>query len=90
MSEYIDITYEDFKNLDDCSGNYCVSFPHGVQWMTDNKVHRIGAPAVIRKNGNMVWFVRGSFYTDNASYQKAAGLTSEDMLAMILKYGDVS
>jgi hypothetical protein len=35
------------------------------------------------------WSVNGKKFYHNKSFQKAANLSDEDMLAIVLKYGDV-
>ena len=58
-------------------------------WLTDREFHRIGGPAVEWKDGSYSWYINNIRYENNQSYQKAAKLTDEDMLATVLKYGNV-
>jgi hypothetical protein len=63
---------------------------NGTQiWYINGKKHRVDGPAYIRKDRNL-WYVNSERIYDNKSFQSAANITDEDMLAMILKYGNVS
>ena len=63
--------------------------PHSQEWYVNGMYHRIDGPAVISDTGYMAWWMNDRRYTDNASYQKAAGLSDEQMIMMVLEYGDV-
>jgi hypothetical protein len=54
------------------------------------RFHRTDGPAIIWNDYHMSWHVDGRRYRDNKSFQVAANLSDEDMLAMILTYGNVS
>lgn len=58
-------------------------------WYVDGKLHRVDGPAVIWPNGQMWWCLDHVIYSDNRSFQEAAGLSDEEMTVMILKYGDI-
>ena len=51
-------------------------------------LHRTDGPAMIVMDQN-IWFLNGWPYSSNKQFQTAAKLSDEDMLALILKYGDV-
>jgi hypothetical protein len=55
-----------------------------------HQYHRIDGPAVDDVNGSKFWFIYDKLYVSNNSFQEAAGISDEDMLVIILKYGDVS
>lgn len=63
-------------------------------WYEHGELHRIDGPAMIVGQISLVgWFIKGHFYGNNSrfdykSFQRAAGLTEEDMLALVLKYCD--
>jgi hypothetical protein len=50
---------------------------------------RTNGPAVIHIDGYKSWWINDKIYCDNKSFQKAAGITDEDMIAIVLKYGNV-
>jgi hypothetical protein len=56
-------------------------------WL-NGKVHRTDGPAVISK-GRYKWWINDKIYISNKYFQEAAGITDEDMTAIILKYGNV-
>jgi hypothetical protein len=58
-------------------------------WNNGHLLHRIDGPAVRWANGGHSWYVSGALYVTNESYQKAAGLSDEDMTLLVLKYGNV-
>jgi hypothetical protein len=59
-------------------------------WYNNQKhFHREDGPAVISSRGGISWYIDGSRYYNNKTFQLAANLSDEDMLAMILKYGNV-
>jgi hypothetical protein len=55
----------------------------------NGKLYRTDGPAVIYEDGFQMWFINDKSYCDNKSFQKAADISDEDMIAMVLKYGDV-
>jgi hypothetical protein len=46
-------------------------------------------PGYPNDNGYIGWYVDGKRYYNNKLFQEAANLSDEDMLAMIMKYGNV-
>jgi hypothetical protein len=58
-------------------------------WFIDGLRHKTDGPGEINQDGSYYFWVNGKFYTHNKAFQLAAGISDEDMLAMILKYGDV-
>jgi hypothetical protein len=52
-------------------------------------LYRTDGPAVIWSDGYQSWWINDERYLNNKSFQKAAGISDEDMIAMVLKYGDV-
>jgi hypothetical protein len=66
-----------------------VIWENGLQeWYNDGVLHREDGPAVYI-TGHQSWYLNDNQYTDNKTFQLAANLSDEDMLAMILKYGNV-
>jgi hypothetical protein len=72
-----------------------MSGPHideyGTQrWYNEKKqYHRTDGPAIIWPDLTCYWYTNGTKYHDNKSFQKAANLSDEDMIAIVLKYGNV-
>lgn len=59
-------------------------------WMDDRqRWHRIDGPAILYDDGDMSWYINGMNVSTNADYQMFARISDEDMLALILKYGDI-
>ena len=76
----------DYNNPAEC----CITWPNGdVGYYVGDNAHRTDGPALIKENGYKTWMLHAKIYYDNKSFQRDAGLSDEDMLAMILKYGDV-
>jgi hypothetical protein len=59
------------------------------EWYINGKRHRVDGPAYTGINGYQEWWINNKLYFDNKSFQQATNLSDEDMLAMILKYGNV-
>jgi hypothetical protein len=60
------------------------------RWYDENgQYHRTDGPAVILHNNVKRWYLNGHRYYDNKSFQLAADLSDEDMIAIVLKYGNV-
>jgi hypothetical protein len=60
------------------------------RWFNKNrKLHREDGPAVIYSDGYKSWWINDKIYISNKYFQEAAGITDEDMTAIILKYGNV-
>jgi hypothetical protein len=55
----------------------------------ENDFHREDGPAVMYDTGSVSWYVHGIPCCSNKEYQQATGLSDEDMLILILKYGNV-
>jgi hypothetical protein len=60
-----------------------------MEWLIDGKLHRTDGPAYIQCNGKSSWYINSIRCFNNKSFQKAAKLSDEDMIAIVLKYGDV-
>jgi hypothetical protein len=59
------------------------------QWSKNGKLHRVTGPAIIDLRSHVEWYVDGICCSSNKEFQKLANLSDEDMLVMILKYGNV-
>jgi hypothetical protein len=65
-------------------------FVSGSQvWYIDGRRHRDDGPAFIDENGYQEWHVNDRRYFDNKTFQETAGISDEDMVAIVLKYGNV-
>jgi len=67
-----------------------ISHDGHMEWWQNNKLHRIDGPAVVLTPKNLAWYVVGVAYGTNNDYQQAASITDEEMLAVVLKYGNIS
>jgi hypothetical protein len=70
-----------------------VTFINGSEhWFIHGRRHRSDGPAVIYPTGDYSrdWYINGTLYYTNKSYQEAADLTDEEMIVIILKYGNVT
>jgi hypothetical protein len=90
------ISPDGYKWWSDDTGGYhnksgpAIVWEDGSQvWYINGKLHRTDGPAYIDINGHREWYVNGHAYTSDWSYQKAANLSDEDMIAVVLKYGNV-
>ena len=52
-------------------------------------LHRTDGPAIITMDHN-IWYLNGWPYWRNKAFQEAAKLSDEDMLTLILKYGNIT
>ena len=59
------------------------------EWFVHGKRHRVGGPAVFGPDGNVLWFLNDHIVTSKEAYQTMLNLSDEDMLLLILKYGDI-
>lgn len=60
-------------------------------WRQNGTLHRTDGPAIYRDcQGPCEWWVRGIPYDNAKAYQQAAELSDEQMIKLILQYGDIS
>ncbi len=52
-------------------------------------IHRLDGPAVTDELTGKSWYIDGNICYTNAEFQAMSGLTDEEMLIMIIKYGNV-
>jgi hypothetical protein len=52
--------------------------------------HRVDGPAVVFSDGAMLWRINDVDMHSSAEFQRAAGVSDEDMIMLILKYGPIS
>ena len=94
MSEYTDITYSDyiFVNTRSAVSYHVIDNGLGNEyWLKNNQFHRTDGPARIQPAINEVsWYIHGKSYHKNKDFQRDAGLSDEDMLTLILKYGNIT
>ena len=60
-----------------------------VWWMRDGNLHRTDGPACTGRFEDINWWVKGKAYGTNRTFQKAANLTDEEMVTLVLKYGNI-
>ena len=61
-----------------------------VWWMQDGQVHRTDGPACTGFGASPYrWWIMGEPYNNAKAWQEAAGISDEEMLAVILKHGAV-
>ena len=60
-------------------------------WLQHNEYHRLDGPAIMDTDPNSPhrWVIHDVIYHNNQDYQKAANLTDEDMIILILQYGNI-
>jgi hypothetical protein len=67
-----------------------IIWENGLQeWYNNGVLHREDGPAVIYPDRYQGWCINGRRYYTNKEFQEAASLSDEDMLLMVLKYGNV-
>ncbi len=71
-------------------GAWCILSGGSRHYWVNGKYHRIGGPAVIYHDGRYGWNIRGYSFYSNKSYQAAAKLSDEEMLILVIKYGNIS
>lgn len=60
------------------------------EWWQNDELHREDGPAIIiGDNSIKCWYLRNHQFFNTKDFQKAAGLSDEDMVAVILKYGEI-
>lgn len=60
------------------------------EWWQNDELHRVDGPAIIiSETGDTCWYIRNCPYSNKADFQAASGLSDEDMVALILKYGEI-
>jgi hypothetical protein len=66
-------------------------YPSGNSyWYNKGVLHREDGPAVVWNNGEQEWRINGIPHYNNKSFQIAANLSDEDLIAIVLKYGNVT
>lgn len=58
-------------------------------WYQNGKRHRTDGPALEFISGYQEWWINGKCYEDSKLFQNAANLSNEDMLVIILRYGNI-
>jgi hypothetical protein len=73
-------------------GPAAIYFDGSESWWINGKLHRTDGPAILSSDVNddwKEWYINNKRCHDNKSFQEAAGISDEDMTAIILKYGNV-
>lgn len=60
------------------------------EWWVNGKRHRTDGPALVRANGCKEWWFNGKRFVNTTSYRNNAKLSDEQMLALVIKYGEIS
>lgn len=58
-------------------------------WYQDGLLHRTDGPAIIGTDNKLWWYIRDIRIPNRQMYQKYSKLSDEDMVALILKYGEI-
>lgn len=58
-------------------------------WAINGRTHRIDGPAITWNDGTVEWYVNNKRCDTIAEYKEAANLSDEDILVLILKYGNL-
>ncbi len=85
------VNYKDWiKDGASINGEYCIIFSNGARcWFKNGIRHRLDGPSCMYISINIEWWVNGVQFRNNTSYQNAAGISDEEMLVIIIKYGNV-
>ena len=68
-----------------------VEYANGTKaWRFKGMVHRTDGPAVMWADRDPEWYVNDKKCYTNEEFQQAAGLTDEELIEIILKYGPVN
>ncbi len=63
------------------------------EWYQFDELHRTDGPAVVYDNldfTNHKWYINGLWCRTNKEFQEAAGISNEDMLALVIIYGNIT
>lgn len=66
-----------------------ITFSGTECWYLNGERHRVGGPAVTRPDGTMSWWVKGTRAKSALEYQQLTKLSNEEIMVLILKYGDI-
>jgi hypothetical protein len=58
-------------------------------WWVNGKYHRLDGPAVEPNDRDNTWWVNDVRYHDFNDFQKAGGLSDDQMCVLRLKYGEI-
>lgn len=97
MTLYTEITYDELiSNGPGCfheqfrNGYTLVTHEHGLRkWFRKGRLHHKYGPALLTTDGFTQWILDGVQYRTNESFRFAAGLSEEEMLAIVIKHGNV-
>lgn len=70
-------------------GPAIIKHGHYEAWCRHNEYDRKDGPAIVYEDGKKFWWVDGFIVDTNEDFRVRANLTEEDLLIVILKYGDV-
>lgn len=59
-------------------------------WYQRGHLHRTNGPAIMNTNGGVFWYINGERIYFNEEYQLRAGLSDEELVMIILKYGNIT
>lgn len=67
-----------------------VIYPNGSKyWYRYNQLHRLDGPAIMRYNNTYEWYIEGRRMYSNYQFKFYSEISEEDLLSLVLKYGDV-
>jgi hypothetical protein len=79
-------TFDEYNKFHSYNKPAVITKMDAIAWCKNGLYHRTDGPAIILNKHKSSWYV----LKHHKEYQKAANLTDEDMLAIILKYGEIS
>lgn len=57
-------------------------------WFERGQLHRLDGPAFTNQRG-IYWYIRGNYIKTAERYQFLSGKSDEEMMLLILKYGEI-
>ena len=60
------------------------------QWFRHGVLHRIDGPAIEYADGRKVWMIDGIRIVSSKTFQFKTGCTDEELITLILKYGEIT
>lgn len=65
--------------------------PNGYKaWWQNDSRHRRDGPAIIHHNGRCEWWVYNEIVRSPEEFQKLTECSDEELIMLLLKYGDIS
>lgn len=71
-------------------GEPAVIYPNGLkQYYEKDVLHRVDGPAEIMSNGKFNWYIKGLYVRSSYIFQRMTGISDEELMLLILKYGEI-